>query len=216
MPITDARKLLGSDPSGSNVLYLRLTDPSLQVRVKSQIGSELPGMSVTSSNSFLELMGGVSKISGQFALITSLIALVGAIALIIKTMLANLVARSSEIGVLKSVGWTGKDIRKQLMGEALLQSLAGGLIGVLIGYSFAHLLGFISIPASTPWQMNLLPAFAKNTEIATSTAVRLPVSVSASLVAASLAISLATGVLASYFMGKRTARMKPADILRRL
>jgi putative ABC transport system permease protein len=173
-------------------------------------------MSVTSSNSFLELMGGVSKISGQFALITSLIALVGAIALIIKTMLANLVARSSEIGVLKSVGWTGKDIRKQLMGEALLQSLAGGLIGVLIGYSFAHLLGFISIPASTPWQMNLLPAFAKNTEIATSTAVRLPVSVSASLVAASLAISLATGVLASYFMGKRTARMKPADILRRL
>ena len=216
LPITDARKLLGSHPSGANVLYLRLKDPSLQGPVKSRIGAELPGMSVTSSDTFLELMGGVSKISGRFALITSLIALACAITLIIKTMLANLVARSGEIGILKGVGWTGKDINKQLVGEAVLQSLAGGLLGLLLGYSFAHVLGFISIPASTPWQMNLLPAFAKNTEIAMSTAVRLPVSLSVGLIAASLAISLVTGVLASYFMGKRTARMKPADILRRL
>ena len=216
VPITDARKLLGPDPSGANVLYLRLKDPSLLSQVKSRIGAELPGMSVTSSDSFLELMGGVSKISGRFALITSLTALAGAIFLIIKTMLANLVARSSEIGILKGVGWTGKDINKQLVGEAVLQSLAGGLLGLLLGYSFAHVLGFISIPASTPWQMNLLPAFAKNTEIAMSTAVRLPVSLSVGLIAASLAISLGTGVLASYLMGKRTARMKPADILRRL
>jgi putative ABC transport system permease protein len=216
VPITDARKLLGPDPSGANVLYLRLKNPSLLSQVKSRIGAELPGMSVTSSDSFLELMGGVSKISGRFALITSLIALACAITLIIKTMLANLVARSSEIGILKGVGWTGKDINKQLVGEAVLQSLAGGLLGLLLGYSFAHVLGFISIPASTPWQMNLLPAFAKNTEIAMSTAVRLPVSLSVGLIAASLAISLVTGVLASYFMGKRTARMKPADILRRL
>jgi putative ABC transport system permease protein len=216
VPITDARKLLGPDPSGANVLYLRLKNPSLLSQVKSRIGAELPGMSVTSSDSFLELMGGVSKISGRFALITSLIALACAITLIIKTMLANLVARSSEIGILKGVGWTGKDINKQLVGEAVLQSLAGGLLGLLLGYSFAHVLGFISIPASTPWQTNLLPAFAKNPEIAMSTAVRLPVSLSVGLIAASLAISLVTGVLASYFMGKRTARMKPADILRRL
>jgi putative ABC transport system permease protein len=216
VPITDARKLLGLDPSGTNVLYLRLEDPSLQGQVKSQIGAELHGVSVTSSDSFLELMGGVSKISGQFALIASLIALVGAISLIIKTMLANLVSRSSEIGILKAVGWTEKDIHKQLMGEALLQSLAGGLLGLLIGYAFAHLFGFIPIPASTPWHMNLLPAYAKNTEIAVSTAVRLPVSISAGLIAASLATSIVAGVLASYFMGKRTARMKSADILRRL
>jgi len=216
LPITEARKLLGSGPSDSNVLYLRLKDPLYQEQVKSRIGTELSGMSVASSDSFLELIGGVSKVSNQFALITSLIALVGAIALIIKTMVAHLVARSNEIGILKAVGWTGKDIHRQLMSEALLQSVAGGLLGLLLGYFFAYLLGFISIPASTPWQMNLLPAFAKNTEAAVSAVVRLPVSVSAGLVAASLAISLFTGVLASFFMVKRTDRIRPADILRRL
>lgn len=61
----------------------------------------------------------------------------------------------------------------------------------------------------------LMPAFAKDAEAA-SQVVRLPVSVSAELTALSLALSLVAGGLASYFMGRRTARMKPVDILRRL
>jgi ABC-type antimicrobial peptide transport system permease subunit len=84
-----------------------------------------------------------------------------------------------------------------------------------MGYFFSYLLGFLSIPVSTPWELNLLPAFAKNTAAAAQT-VRLPVSVSAGLTAASLALSLIAGAMASYVMGKRTSRMKPAEILRRL
>jgi ABC-type antimicrobial peptide transport system permease subunit len=84
-----------------------------------------------------------------------------------------------------------------------------------MGYFFSYLLGFLSIPVSTPWELNLLPAFAKDAEAAAQT-VRLPVSISAGLTAISLALSLTAGGLASYFMGRRTARMKPAEILRQL
>jgi ABC-type antimicrobial peptide transport system permease subunit len=215
MPIADARKLLGSEATGANIVYLRLKDPSLLEEVKKQIGKEFQGMSVTSSDSFLELMGGVSKISGQFAFIISLVALIAAIFLIIKTMLGNLIERSREIGILKALGWTEKDIQKQLMGEALLQSIAGGILGLVIGYVISWILGFISIPVTTPWQLNLMPAFAK-AEAAASTEIRLPVSISAGLIYAALAISIIAGMLASFFMGRRTARMKPADILRKL
>jgi putative ABC transport system permease protein len=214
LPLADAQKLVGEESKGVNVVYLRLKNPSLLSQVKTQIAQQLAGVSVTSSDSFLELMGGVSKISDQFSLLTSMIALGGAIFLIIKTMLANLVARSSEIGVLKAVGWTGRDVQKQLMGEALLQSLAGGVLGLILGYGVSYLLGFASIPVSTPWEINLLPALARSAESAA--AVRLPVSVSPGLTAAALALSLLAGALASYFMGRRTARMKPVDILRRL
>jgi len=85
----------------------------------------------------------------------------------------------------------------------------------VMGYFFSYLLGFLSIPVSAPWELNLLPAFAKDTAAAAQT-VRLPVSISAGLTGISLALSLAAGAMASYFMGKRTARMKPAEILRRL
>jgi putative ABC transport system permease protein len=227
LSLADAQTLLGtSNPvtgwtpeekgiisNGVNVVYLRLKNPSLLSRVKTQISKELNGVSVTSSDSFLELMGGVSKISDQFSFVVSIIALGGAFFLIIKAMLSNLIERSREIGILKAVGWTERDVQKQLMGEVFFQSLAGGILGIVIGYLFSYLLGFLSIPVSTPWEVNLLPAFAKDTATAAQT-VRLPVSISAGLTAASLALSLVAGAMASFFMGKRTARMKPAEILR--
>jgi putative ABC transport system permease protein len=216
LSLADAQKLFDGESKGVNVVYLRLKNPSLLSRVKAQISRQLDGVSVTSSDSFLELMGGVSKISDQFSFLTSIIALGGAVFLIIKTMLANLIARSSEIGILKAVGWTGKDVQKQLMGEALLQSLSGGVIGLILGYGAAYLLGFASIRIPTPWEINLLPAFAKSAESAAAAAVRLPVSFSLGLTTSALALALLAGALASYFMGRRTARMKPVDILRRL
>jgi putative ABC transport system permease protein len=215
LPLADAQKLFSGEAKGINLVYLRLDNPALLTKVKTEIGKALPGASVTSSDSFLELIGGVSKISDQFSLMVSMIALGGAIFLIIKTMLSNLVARSSEIGILKAVGWTEKDVHKQLMGEALLQSFAGGLLGLLVGYFISFLLGLLPVPVSVPWEVNLMPAFAKDAETATAVLVRLPVSISAGLTAAALALSLMAGALASYFIGRRTSRMKPVDILRK-
>ncbi|MBI5605551.1 MAG: ABC transporter permease, partial [Deltaproteobacteria bacterium] len=161
LSLKDAQNLLSGEAKGVNIVYLRLNNPSLLSQVKTQIARGVNGVSVTSSDSFLELMGGVSKISDQFSWLASLVALGGAIFLIIKTMLANLVARSSEIGILKAVGWTERNVQKQLMAEALLQSFAGGLVGLIAGYGISYLLGFLSIPVSTPWEINLTPAFAK-------------------------------------------------------
>jgi putative ABC transport system permease protein len=215
LSLEDAQNLLGGEPSGVNVAFLRLKNPSLLSQVKTNIARQLNGVSVASSDSSLELMGGVSKISDQFSFIVSLIALGGAFFLIIKAMLSNLVERSREIGILKAVGWTERDVQKQLMGEVFLQSLLGGVLGVVMGYFFSYLLGFLSIPVSAPWELNLLPAFAKDAAAVAQT-VRLPVSISARLTTASLALSFVAGGMASYVMGKRTSRMKPAEILRRL
>jgi putative ABC transport system permease protein len=215
LSLQDAQSLHDGQSNGVNIVYLRLRNPSLLSQVKTGIARQLNGVSVASSDSSLELMGGVSKISDQFSFLASIIALGGAIFLIIKAMLSNLVERSREIGILKAVGWTEKDVQKQLMGEVFLQSLLGGVFGIMMGYLFSYLLGFLSIPVSTPWELNLLPAFAKDTAAAAQT-VRLPVSISVGLAAVSLALSLVAGGLASYAMGKRTARMKPAEILRQL
>jgi putative ABC transport system permease protein len=216
LSLADAQKLLSGEAKGVNLVYLRLQNPSLLTKIKSRIGREFPRVSVTSSDSFLELMGGVSKISDQFSWLASIIALAGAIFLLIKTMLANLVVRSREIGILKAVGWTERNVQQQLMAEALLQSLAGGLVGLAAGYALSYGLGFLSIPLSVIWEINLLPAFAKEATTTSQSVVRLPVGFSAGLSAVALALSLLAGALASFFMGRRTSRMKPGDILRKL
>jgi putative ABC transport system permease protein len=215
LPLADAQSLLAGSAGDINIAYLHMKNPAQIDEIKTQISKTLPGVTVTSSDSFLELMGGMSQISSQFSLVVSLVALAGAFFLIIKTMIGNLVERSREIGILKAIGWTSSDIQKQLLGEVVLQSVMGGIAGIAAGYLISYLLGYLSIPVSTPWELNLTPAFAKDAAAAVKT-IRLPVSFSAGLTAAALALSVFAGGLASYFMGRRMSKMKPADILRRL
>ena len=215
MSIDSARRLLARKPEAINQIYLRLKDPSMLNPIKSQLAARIKGVSISSSDSFLELMGGVSMISERFSFIASVVGLLGAVVLITKTMIANLVERSREIGILKAVGWTQQEIQKQLTAEAFVQTLAGGLLGILIGYFISFLLGFLSITIPLPWELNPVPAMAKQAQAA-SQVVRLPVSVSLSLAATAMGLSVIIGCVIGYVTGRRTSKMKPVDILRQL
>lgn len=215
LPVEEAQALLDEGSDGVNMVYIRLKNPSLLNRVRSQIPNQINGVAVSSSDSFLELMGGVSMISDRFSLITSLIALMGAVLLIGKSMSSNLLERSREIGILKATGWNHGEVQKQIMGETLVQSVAGGLGGVAMGYLISYGLSFLSISIPIPWNLNPLPAMAKQAE-ATAHVVRLPVSVSPWLAAVSMVISLVVGCTIAFSLGRRTRKMKPADILRQL
>ena len=154
-------------------------------------------------------------ISEKFSLIASMVGLLGAVLLIMKTMIANLFERSHEIGILKAVGWTQQEIQRQLTVEAFVQTLAGGLLGILAGYLISYLLGFLSIAIPVPWELNPVPAMARQAQAA-SQVVRLPVSVSLPLAATAMGLSVIIGCVVGYVIGRRTAKIKPADILRQL
>ena len=154
-------------------------------------------------------------ISEKFSFIASMVGLLGAALLIMKTMIANLVERSHEIGILKAVGWTPQEIQKQLTVEAFIQAVIGGILGILIGYFISFLLGFLSISIPVPWELNPVPAMAKQAQAA-SQVVRLPVSISLSLAATAMGLSMIIGCAIGYVTGRRTSKTKPADILRQL
>jgi putative ABC transport system permease protein len=215
MTLEAAQSLLGQGSKAVNIVYLRLKNPSLINGIKSEISKRIKGVSVASSDSFLELMGGVSMISDRFSIIASLVALIGAVLLIMKTMLSNLLERTREIGILKAVGWSHGEIQRQLMGEALVQSIVGGLLGILVGYLISYVLGFLSISIPIPWDLNPLPAMAKQAEAAAHV-VRLPIGISLGHAAISMALVLVVGSVTGFVLGRRTAGMKPADILRQL
>ena len=210
-----ARMLLARKPDAINLIYLRLNDPGQLNQIKSKLAVQIEGASVSSSDSFLELMGGVSMISEKFSFIASMVALLGAALLIMKTMIANLIERSHEIGILKAVGWTQKEIQRQLTAETFIQALAGGMLGILMGYFISFLLGLLSISIPIPWELNPVPAMAKQAQAA-SQVVRLPVSVSFPLAATAMGLSVIIGCVIGYVIGRRTSKMKPADILRQV
>jgi len=75
--------------------------------------------------------------------IASISLLVGGIG-IMNIMLASVLERTNEIGLRRAIGAKKLDIRMQFMAEAIAISLAGGIIGVALGYGISRAVAMFS------------------------------------------------------------------------
>ncbi len=69
--------------------------------------------------------------------------LVGGIG-IMNIMLANVMERTKEIGLLRAVGATQQNIRLQFIAESFTISVLGGLLGIVFGLVLSEIIGFYS------------------------------------------------------------------------
>ena len=69
--------------------------------------------------------------------------LVGGIG-IMNIMLANVMERTTEIGLLRAVGATQRDIRLQFLAESFTISVLGGILGIVFGLILSEVIGFYS------------------------------------------------------------------------
>jgi putative ABC transport system permease protein len=112
--------------------------------------------------------------------------LVGGIG-IMNIMLVSVTERTREIGIRMAVGAKSKDIMLQFLIEALVLSIAGGLIGVLLSFLVIFILNsFTSISAVINWNIILL----------------------------SFIFSGSVGVFFGYYPAKKAANLNPIDALR--
>jgi putative ABC transport system permease protein len=115
-----------------------------------------PGLKVTKSKEFVNNVQQI-KMSGAVAWVTSAIALIiGAIGML-NTMIMSVFERTKEIGTLRAIGWRRSRIMYMIIGESLILSVAGAVIGSLAGVGLVRLLtklpvasGIVSGNISTP------------------------------------------------------------------
>ena len=82
-------------------------------------------------------------ISGMLAIVACISLVVGGIG-VMNIMLVSVAERTHEIGIRKAVGASSNNILAQFMFEALILSVLGGFLGVILGYIFAFFVSIIT------------------------------------------------------------------------
>ena len=128
----------------------------------------------------------LSTVSLAVAVIAAISLLVGGIG-VMNIMLVSVTERTREIGTRKALGAKDYHIRMQFVTEAVIISLAGGLIGLAAG---------------------LLMGFAGSSLLGTAPSFSVPVILS------TIVFSMGIGVFFGYYPANKAAKMDPIDALR--
>jgi putative ABC transport system permease protein len=211
IPLADAQKLVGLGPDEVDQVYMQVGNAGQIEAVVNQLSKELGNISVMTEDSLLQVMGGIGQVSARFSLIAALVGLIGGL-LLAWAALGGLVAeRRAEIGVMKAVGWQSRHVEQTFFLEAILLSLMGGLLGFLLGWGVAILLGQIplttaeSIATQTIQSMAMVPTETQG--------LTLPARVDFATLALALLASVGGGAFAGWSSARRAAQIKPAQIL---
>lgn len=143
---------------------------------------------LTTAEQFLTLWEKIS--SGIFATLIGVVSItlvVGGI-IIMNVMLVSVTERTREVGLRKALGATRGMILFQFLVESVTLTSVGGVVGIVLGFGAAFLIGaFSPLPYSVkPWS-----------------------------IVSALAIVFAVGVFFGLYPASRAARLQPVEALRR-
>ncbi len=134
-----------------------------------------------------------STLTGTTTLMTGLLGAVAAVSLLVggigimNIMLVSVTERTREIGIRLAIGALEQQVLMQFLVEAVTLSLAGGIIGILLGLGLAYsAVSYMNVPfVSSP-----------------------------SVIVLAFGFSAAIGMVFGYFPARRAAQLNPIDALR--
>jgi putative ABC transport system permease protein len=162
----------------------------LRMRHRTPVGAD--DFTVFTQQDFLSTASAITGVLTIFlGGIAAISLLVGGIG-IMNIMLVSVTERTREIGLRKALGARRRDILIQFLTESSLLSLIGGIIGIILGWLIASVVGQI--------------ATANNTDF-------IPV-VTADAVALATIFSAAVGLFFGIYPANRAANLEPVEALR--
>jgi len=201
-------------PGDVNLLFIKADQEKIAPLAASLKGILGKKATVATPDSFLKLLGSLFALSDKFTLAASLIAIIVAILIAFKTMAGNIAERAREIGVLKAVGWTNRNVVTQLLMESVVQCFLAGILGLLIALVVAFGLSFMKVSIPIPWDMAPTPHFLPGGGDQIFKTLRLPIHVPWTLALFSFFLSVVIGGLTGALLGRQIAKIKPSEVLR--
>jgi ABC-type antimicrobial peptide transport system permease subunit len=144
LSLKNAQELLGRQRQVS-IVYIQLKDPTLGERVINRVEQRWSDFTISSTEDYADKQMMTEYIQAFVWAIAGLSIIIGGVGMMNAQLMA-VAERTREIGVLRSVGWSGRRVMGMILGESLLVGLLGGLLGIALGWllisSFEDFAGF--------------------------------------------------------------------------
>ena len=194
VPYTSHLKRIARRPN-LNSIVVQAATPEEMSRIQQDITDLLqqrrnnkePDFTVRNQQELAEAATKATKTMTILLAITASISLVVGGIGIMNIMLVSVTERTREIGIRLAVGAHGRDVLTQFLIEAIVLSVLGGILGILLGVGCSQL-----IPRFVGW----------------------PVQISSSAIIWSFVISAAIGVFFGFYPARKAAQLDPIEALR--
>lgn len=197
IPLSSAQRFLAGDTYVSSI-GVQAADSNSMTQVQEDLTVVLldrhkisdPELADFSTLNQADILATASSITDTFTILLGSVAgislIVGGIG-IMNMMLTTVTERTREIGLRKAIGAKAKDINLQFLVEAIMLTLAGGVIGVALGWSVSFGVTYFGILQTEVTIQSILLAFG---------------------------ISAAIGIIFGYYPAQRAAKLNPIEALR--
>lgn len=157
LPIESAKELLGMTNSVQQIIVM-LKDWRKSDQVAAQIRLLIPesDLSVKSWTGIGDYYRLVKMSEGMYRFIYLVVAFLGAF-IICNIMMMVVMERRKEIGILKSMGMTRREVLFLFLTEGVLLGLAGSVLGTSVGWIIITVLGNIGVDITSMMQSMKMP-----------------------------------------------------------
>jgi ABC-type antimicrobial peptide transport system permease subunit len=131
LPLVEAQGYAGQSRSVA-MIYVQLKDPAEAERLRARVERRYPDLTLSTTSGFVEQEQMIEILDGAMMAISGLAIVIGGITMG-NTLLMAVFERTREIGLLRSLGWRRRRVLALILGESLVLSLLGGLLGIGLG-----------------------------------------------------------------------------------
>jgi putative ABC transport system permease protein len=174
--------------------YFSVVDPSMVVAATAQVQRVLKSRHRSESVYDVQNLTHLLEVADKaFTALTWMLLVIAMVTLLVSgigimnIMLSTVNSRIREIGIRKAIGATNREIRYQFLAEAILISLTGGVVGIVIGLAI-------------PWSIRFVTDY------------RVPVSGLSAIIA--IVVSSIVGIIFGTVPATRAAQLDPVESLR--
>jgi lipoprotein-releasing system permease protein len=195
--ISTVQKILQKDPSYITDINMKLKDINEAKAFKAQLERKIKDVKIEDWETANASILAGEKIRNVLTAVVCVTLLIVAGFGIYNIMNMNIINKMKDIAILKATGFEGNDVTGIFLLQSLMIGIAGGIMGLLIGWFFSYLLSITPFPAATFFRIETFP-----------------VNFQLSHYAEGLFFGFLTTLFAGYFPSRRAAKVDPVQIIR--